>query len=725
MLDVSEGVRAVLRRGGTRSVLVRGFCRALASLPGVSTVRFLDGAAQSVDEHRSGSPSTRLPVEAEGRSHGVLLFATTGDAVFDAHAPFARMLASSLASALETARLKEQALIPRTLPGEHDDSESLHRTNVALAAEISARGRTEAALKFLAEASVALAESLDYRTIVSRVARLAVPAFSDWCVVDLVRDDGTVERVEVAHADPAQKEIAVELQRHTVDEGSDSEHPAAQALAWGRAVLLESVVGADLRDLVQDEAHLAALRATGARSLLTVPMMAHGRTLGVLTFALSRGDHRYGSADKAIAEQLAHRAALSIDNARLYLEATQKTESLQAASRTKDEFLAMLGHELRNPLAPILTALHLMRGAGEDAFHKERAIIERQTRHLMRLVDDLLDVSRITRGKIMLCRRTVDVASVVAKAVETASPLLEERGHRLTTNVPRAGLSIEGDEHRLAQVVSNLLTNAAKYTPASGSIVVSAGRDGDSVLLSVKDSGLGIDPELLPRVFDQFVQGQRGLDRSEGGLGLGLAIVRSLVEMHRGQVCARSEGRGKGSEFIVRLPWAEGAATERSAVPAAQPSQAFRARRVLVVDDNRDAAQTLGEALEEAGHTTRVTFDAPAALRLAEEFQPEVAVLDIGLPVMDGYELGRRLRALPSLGRLRLIALTGYGQDSDRTRSDEAGFDAHLVKPVDVDAVARAIDDAEGKKPDGASSGTWSESPSASFPKSVEDDSQS
>jgi CheY-like chemotaxis protein len=335
----------------------------------------------------------------------------------------------------------------------------------------------------------------------------------------------------------------------------------------------------------------------------------------------------------------------------------------------------------------------------------------------MRLVDDLLDVSRITRGKIMLCRRTVDVASVVAKALETASPLLEERGHRLTTHLPREGLSIEGDEDRLAQVVSNLLTNAAKYTPAGGSIVVSAAREDDWVVLSVKDSGLGIDPELLPKVFDQFVQGQRGLDRSEGGLGLGLAIVRSLVEMHRGQVCARSEGRGQGSEFVVRLPGAASAPAERGAIPAPQPTQALRPRRVLVVDDNRDAAQTLGEALEEEGHTTRVTFDAPAALRLAEEFQPEVAVLDIGLPVMDGYELGRRLRALPSLRRLRLIALTGYGQDSDRTRSEEAGFDAHLVKPVDVAAVSHAIGDSESEATDAIPVGTWTESPSSSFPK--------
>jgi PAS domain S-box-containing protein len=368
-------------------------------------------------------------------------------------------------------------------------------------------------------------------------------------------------------------------------------------------------------------------------------------------------------------------------------------ESAEAGNRAKDEFMAMLGHELRNPLSPILTALQMMKLRGDEVHGKERAIIERQVRHLARLVDDLLDVSRITRGKVELKKDRVLLGDIVTQAVEVASPLFEERVHRLFTEVP-AGLAVVGDEHRLTQVLSNLLTNAAKYTPPGGRIDVIAREEDGKAVIKVKDTGKGIPPDLLSRVFDMFVQGYRTPDRSGGGLGLGLSIVRMLVSMHGGEVTARSDGAGHGSEFEVTLPLdaTTGHAEARPAANGGGAAARIRpGRRVLVVDDNRDAAELLAEALRMEGYETQVAFDGPSALRLAAEFRPELAFLDIGLPVMDGYDLARRLRAMEQ-GPLVLVAVTGYGQPSDRARSTEAGFDEHLVKPIGIDSALAIAD---------------------------------
>ncbi len=364
----------------------------------------------------------------------------------------------------------------------------------------------------------------------------------------------------------------------------------------------------------------------------------------------------------------------------------------EAANRAKDEFLAMLGHELRNPLAPILTALQLLRLRGIDTGERERTIIERQVRHLAGLVDDLLDVSRITRGKIRLNKQPIEMSEVVAKAIEIASPLLEQYRHDLQTDVPRRGLEVMGDAVRLAQVVSNLLTNAAKYTPPGGAIAVSARREGDEVALSVRDTGIGIEPEMLPRVFDLFTQDRQAIDRAQGGLGLGLAIVRSFVALHGGSVSALSAGRGHGTEFVIRLPKLEAAVLPAPrAGPRAEGAATGSGCRVLIVDDNEDAALMLAEALAADGHDTRTAFDGPTALDLAKTFRPEVALLDIGLPVMDGFELARLLNGTPGESRIRLVAVTGYGQEHDRLRSESAGFDAHLVKPVDIDRLSRLV----------------------------------
>lgn len=307
---------------------------------------------------------------------------------------------------------------------------------------------------------------------------------------------------------------------------------------------------------------------------------------------------------------------------------------------------------------------------------------------MVRLVDDLLDVSRITSGKVELKREPVELAEIVAKAIELASPLLEQRRHELTVTVPHHGLATFGDLTRLAQVVSNLLANAAKYTEPGGRVTIAAERVAESIEVRVRDTGIGIAPEMLPKVFDLFAQETQALSRSQGGLGLGLAIVRSLVGLHGGTVSARSEGLGRGTEFTIRLPPIDLAMSAAAAVTVPAPGLALRTgnggSQVLVVDDNQDAAEMLAEVLMDWGYTVRVAHDGPTALRLVAEFTPEIALLDIGLPVMDGYELARLLKENPSFQRTHLVALTGYGQETDRQRSAAAGFDAHLVKPIDM-----------------------------------------
>jgi signal transduction histidine kinase/DNA-binding response OmpR family regulator len=366
-----------------------------------------------------------------------------------------------------------------------------------------------------------------------------------------------------------------------------------------------------------------------------------------------------------------------------------------SANRAKDEFLAMLGHELRNPLAPIVTALQLMKLRGSDRTERERTIIERQVEHLVRLIDDLLDVSRITRGKIQLKRERIEIARVVAQAIEMAGPLIEQRRHELVVRVDREGLLVDADPARLAQVVANLLTNAAKYTEPRGRIEIVAERVENGIELSVRDNGIGIASEMLPRIFEMFAQEKQALDRSEGGLGLGLTIVRSMVALHGGTVRAHSDGRGHGSEFVVQLPRALEASRPRSSSGEWNPrvTSERATRRVLVVDDNRDAAMLVAEFLSCDGYVVECAVDGPAALRVLERFVPDVALLDIGLPVMDGYELAQRIRETEEGRNIPLVAVTGYGQERDRELSKAAGFVSHVVKPVDLRELERLLDE--------------------------------
>jgi PAS domain S-box-containing protein len=380
--------------------------------------------------------------------------------------------------------------------------------------------------------------------------------------------------------------------------------------------------------------------------------------------------------------------------ARDITEKKRAQQALEDANRYKDEFLAMLAHELRNPLAPISNALQLLRvvdASSPQATHA-RAVMERQLAHLVRLVDDLMEVSRITRGKIELRRETLLLSSVMLSAVETARPALEAAHHNFRIDMPAEAVELDGDFVRLAQVISNLLGNAAKYTDPGGEISLEAAREDGAALIRVRDNGIGIEPEMLPRIFDMFAQVPASQRRSQGGLGIGLALARALVEMHGGTIEATSEGRGKGSAFTVRLPVA---AARRRADPVSSLRSTRRPdgprRRVLIVDDNVDAAETLQMVVSTMGHDAETVHDGAAALDAARRQKPDIVLLDISMPGMDGFTVARSIRGEPALRDIRVVALTGFGQQDDRRRSREAGFDDHLVKPVTPEDLRRLL----------------------------------
>jgi signal transduction histidine kinase/ActR/RegA family two-component response regulator len=374
---------------------------------------------------------------------------------------------------------------------------------------------------------------------------------------------------------------------------------------------------------------------------------------------------------------------------------------LAGADRRKDEFLAMLAHELRNPLAPIQSALEILQlpNASSAIIAEAEEILGRQVKHLIRLVDDLLDMARISRGKIELRKEWIALETVVARAIETARPLIDARGHELTVALPPQPVMIEADPTRLAQVISNLLNNAAKYSETRGHIWLTARRDRDRLAIQVRDQGIGISPDVLPSIFDLFVQAERGRDRTHGGMGIGLTLVRRLVELHGGTVEALSAGPGKGSEFTIRLPFeAPTSPSEESRSPVSRTPASNRSAkpgRVLIVDDNADAASSLERLLHSRGYDSHVLFDGPSALEWVDANRPAVVILDIGMPKMDGYEVARRLRRQAGGDDLLLIALSGWGQEEDRRRSTDAGFDAHLIKPVDLAALEALFDERE------------------------------
>jgi signal transduction histidine kinase len=458
----------------------------------------------------------------------------------------------------------------------------------------------------------------------------------------------------------------------------DRRAACGRALSTARTVIIEDVEQDSDYEAFQDIA-----RHCGYRAVISVPLFAaDGSRLGCITVHFPQ-PHHPGDAEMRRLQLYCRQASDFIQRIRLEQTLRESQEALQEADRRKNEFLALLAHELRNPLAPIRYALATLERpevTGEQKL-KAEAIIERQVAHMSRLLDDLLDISRITRGSLELKCSEVDIAEVIETGIEAAQPFLDAKHHSLAVSLPEDPVVVNCDPVRLAQVFSNLLINAAKYTSEGGRVelVVTKGRP--DVTISIRDNGIGIAPEMMPKLFQLFSQAHVPLERSEAGLGVGLALVRGLVNLHGGSVSARSAGPGQGSEFVIRLPVTDASA---SVVETPDPSRALaaRSRRVLVLDDNRDAADSCATLLELQGHRTATAYTGMSGLALGEAFRPDVMLLDIGLPDVNGYELARRVRASDWGRGVQLIAITGWGQDADRQRAFEAGFDHHLTKPV-------------------------------------------
>jgi PAS domain S-box-containing protein len=563
-------------------------------------------------------------------------------------------------------------------------TELARRTGVALdnarllAAEQEARRHAEEArdrTRLLQRLTAALSGALDEHDVVSIMVvagrdALGAGAGFAW----LLRGGDTLELAGSSFSD---KPIPVDSFRTFA---MTAPLPVCDVVRSGQPMMFESLAEMLAR-------YPAALPAGGSlfHAWAVIPFVLAGRGAGAVSFSFAE-QRAFRKDDRELLAAMAGQASLALERTRLY-EALQNTaQQLSTANRRKDEFLAMLGHELRNPLAPIATALEVMEIKDPSAMLQEREVIRRQVDHLSRLIGDLLDVSRITRGKIQLTREVVELDAVLAAAIEMVAPMLERRMQPLAVDVARDGLRIDADPTRLAQVFQNLLINAAKYSEPRSQITVRARGRGDHIVVEIVDQGIGISPDLLPRLFDLFVQGERTLDRSQGGLGIGLTIARSLCELHGGTIAVASAGTGHGSTFTVTLPRAVRAELRPPAPAGRLVAASSSGRRVLVVDDNVDAARMLHELLARLGHQAAVAHDGAAALVVASAFLPDVAVLDIGLPVMDGYELARRLRAQRG-DPLRLIAVTGYGQDADRLRAQAAGFDHHLIKPIAVESL--------------------------------------
>ena len=477
----------------------------------------------------------------------------------------------------------------------------------------------------------------------------------------------------------------------------DSATACARALRDGDRVI---VPDAELCDWMIGTEDLEVYLQVGIRAVQTTPLLSRtGKLVGMISTHW-REPHSPSQRDLRLLDILARQAADLIERRRAETALAQSEARLREDDRRKDEFLAMLAHELRNPLAPIVNAIHLLdqRKSDDRLQQHARDIIRRQAVRLTRLVDDLLEVSRITSGRIQLHFEPITFGSVIERAIESTRPLMEQRRHALQIVLPEGAVWLHGDATRLEQVVVNLLNNAAKYTDDGGSIRVTVTTSTNEAVLKVGDNGIGIEPDLLPRIFELFTQAERSLDRSSGGLGIGLALVQKVVSMHGGSVTAES-AVGHGTELTIRLPLAAAPPGANSDANRADAADAISPMQVLVVDDNVDAAQSFGLLLEGLGHRVLLAYDGAEALATAQQHAPEVVFLDIGLPTLNGYEVARLLRQDPAHREVLLVALTGYGQHSDRMRARDAGFDHHLVKPVYPSAVAQILATAGKSRP--------------------------
>ncbi|MBD2094648.1 CHASE domain-containing protein [Trichocoleus sp. FACHB-591] len=565
---------------------------------------------------------------------------------------------------------------------------------ITFALDLTERKRAEEALRFLAQASTVLASSLEYETTLTSVAQLVVPTLADWCGVDIIQPDGAVQQLVVAHVDPAKVELGHKLrQQYPLDPNAST--GLAQVLRTGHSELYPEVTDAMLVQGARDPQHLELMREIGFKSLMIVPLVAREQILGAIIFVAAESGRRYGKADLALAEDLARRVAIAVDNARLYAIAQQERTQAENANRTKDEFLATLSHELRTPLNAMLGWTQLLRSRQFDEAMVARALetVERNTRSLATLIEDILDVSRIITGKLRLKVRPVDLVVVIEAAIETVRPAADAKQILLQSVLDSSASPISGDSDRLQQIVWNLLSNAIKFTPSGGRVQIQLARSQTQAEVIISDTGRGISPEFLPYIWERFRQADSSTTRSYGGLGLGLAIVRHLVELHGGVVQAESLGEDQGATFRVKLPLItarlesispEPASTTSSNLGVLEPSIDLQGLRVLVVDDEPDAREFVATALEQCGASVIAAASATEALAAIQQQRPDVLVSDIGMPEIDGYTLIHQVRSLPveQGGRIPAAALTAYAREDDRNRALLAGFQLHVPKPV-------------------------------------------
>jgi PAS domain S-box-containing protein len=522
-----------------------------------------------------------------------------------------------------------------------------------------------------------LTESLDTTEVAERIAQSILPLFqAQSSVVRLLQPDGSLVCVAIAG-----KWLDNFRPGYVLPPGVGlvGRAVAERRALWTADILEEPsvVLPADFR---------RGLAGAGHHAVLAVPLQVKDEVIGAISTA-HREVRTFTQAEIDLLQAFADQAALAMRNVQLFARAQAARAEAEAANRAKDQFLALLAHELRNPLAPILTAAALLRrpGVSPAVLEQSAGMVERQARTLARLLDDLLDVSRITRGLIELRLQPVAVADAVTRALEATQALVDERRQTVSVAVPPAPLYVEADPARLEQIIVNLLNNACKYTPPGGRIAVDLVAEHGEVVLQVRDTGMGIAPDVLPRIFELFVQGDQSLAHSSGGLGVGLTLVHRLVSLHHGRVGARSDGPGRGSEFTVVLPLGQGPAP--GPAPVADAPRPQRGGRLLIVEDNADARRSLRALLEQDGYRVDEAADGEDGLARAEATRPRVVLVDIGLPGMDGYEVARRIRAARGAAPI-LVAITGYGQAEDRRRALDAGFDAHLTKPVSPEQLA-------------------------------------
>jgi signal transduction histidine kinase len=556
--------------------------------------------------------------------------------------------------------------------------QAAHR--VQLAREQAARQVAEKAMRrsaLLAEASRLLSRSLDFDATLTSLHRTIVPVLADGC--QLVLYDGNMD-VWFAHVRPDEPRD----QYKPTSSHSRIEQVSPQLAAAVREAVKSGHAQSVAPETVSNAPDLGPKRKWS--SAIVAPLIARDVPLGAIVCCLLGSRRQFEPADLALIENLASRAATALDNAQLF-------QTIREGERRKDEFLAMLGHELRNPLAAITNAGELTRllDPGDASYEEALEIIRQQASLMKRLVDDLLDVSRITSGRVQLQKSLVDAGEIVTRVAEANDVLFSSRGHTLHLKTPSEKIYLEADPYRLEQILSNLLVNSAKYTDPGGEIWFTAAREGQDVIFRVKDTGIGIGPDLLPNVFDLFAQANRSLHRAEGGLGIGLTIVRGLTELHGGRVWAMSEGFGRGAEFVVALPAVSEVPKKAKSQPPGETDTTTQPRRVLVVEDQPALSRVTVALLEKLGHEVRAAADGPEALLAVREYNPEVVLLDIGLPGMDGYEVARCLRSEMGPAAPMLVAMTGYSQHEISRHARRAEFDHHLVKPADIGALKELL----------------------------------